>query len=105
MVDGYGNNLLYRTGHGLGLAYHAESPWLAEGSDQVLAAGMVVSVEPGIYLPEVGGVRHSDTVLVTDRGSESLTKYPTDLDSLTITGWKPLARAKGVFLRWSLGLS
>lgn len=103
--EGYGEKLLHRTGHGLGLAYHAEAPWLAEGSDQVLAAGMVVSVEPGIYLPQVGGVRHSDTVLVTDRGSESLTEYPTDLDSLTITEWKPLARAKGVFLRRSLGLS
>ncbi len=103
--EGYGDNLLHRTGHGIGLAYHAETPWLAEGSAEVLAPGMVVSVEPGIYLPEVGGVRHSDTVLVTDSGSESLTKYPTDLDNLTITGWKPLARAKGALLRWSLGLS
>ena len=103
--EGYGQKLLHRTGHGIGLAYHAEAPWLAEGSTEVLAPGMVVSIEPGIYLPEVGGVRHSDTVLVTDRGGESLTEYATDLDDLTITGWKPLARAKGVLLRRLLGLS
>jgi Xaa-Pro aminopeptidase len=46
--------------------------------------GMVFSVEPGIYLPGFGGFRHSDTVLVTDTGMETLTYYPRDLASLTI---------------------
>jgi Xaa-Pro dipeptidase len=101
---GYGDNLLHRTGHGLGIAYHAEAPWLAEGSPDVLAAGMVLSIEPGVYFPGVGGVRHSDTVLVTGSGGEYLTRYPRDLDQLTITGWKPLARIRGALLRRSLRL-
>ena len=103
--EGFGDKLLHRTGHGIGIAYHAEAPWLADGCDDVLAPGMVISVEPGIYLPKVGGFRHSDTVLVTDGGCECLTTYPTDLDSLTITAHKPLAWPKRLYLQWSLGLS
>jgi Xaa-Pro aminopeptidase len=45
---------------------------------------MVFTVEPGIYVPELGGFRHSDTVAVTDDGVEVLTYYPRDLESLTI---------------------
>jgi Xaa-Pro dipeptidase len=77
---------------------------LAEGSRDVLAAGMIVSIEPGVYLPGIGGVRHSDTVLVTGSGGEYLTRYPTDLDQLAITGWRPFARIRGALLRRSLGL-
>ncbi|NQU26241.1 MAG: hypothetical protein HQ567_33560 [Candidatus Nealsonbacteria bacterium] len=65
---------------------------------------MVISVEPGIYLPKAGGFRHSDTVLVTDSGSECLTECPTDIESLTITTRKPLARLKRVVLSRALGL-
>ena len=65
---------------------------------------MVISVEPGIYLAGIGGLRHSDTVLVTKDGCESLTCYPTDIDSLTIKGWKPLSRLKGWWVRRALGL-
>lgn len=86
---GYEANLLHRTGHGLGLARHAEAPWVAEGSEDVLAPGMVISIEPGIYLPGVGGIRHSDTILVTEDGYECLTHHPTDLESLTICGIEP----------------
>ncbi len=102
--EGHGDRLLHRTGHGIGIAYHAEAPWLAEGCDDVLAPGMVISVEPGIYLPGVGGFRHSDTVLVTDSGNECLTESPTDIEALTITTRKPLARLKRVYLSRSLGL-
>ena len=102
--EGYRDKLLHRTGHGIGIAYHAEAPWLAEGSDEVLAPGMVVSVEPGIYLPEVGGFRHSDTVVVTDDGSYCLTSSETDIDELTITAWKPWTRLKGWLVRRSLGV-
>ena len=49
-----------------------------------IKAGMVFTVEPGLYVPELGGFRHSDTVLVTDDGAEMLTYYPRDLESLTI---------------------
>lgn len=66
---------LHRCGHGFGLGNH-EGPWLAEGSDDVLAAGMVVSMEPGIYLQGVGGYRHSDTLLITEDGFEPLTHAP-----------------------------
>lgn len=67
--------LLHRTGHGFGLGAH-EGPWLAEGATDVLAAGMVVSVEPGLYLPGIGGVRDSDTILITADGCEVLTQEP-----------------------------
>ena len=79
---GYGDALLHRTGHGLGITGH-EAPFLAVGYDRPLEAGMVVSVEPGIYLPGVGGFRHSDTVLVTESGSVSLTHGSEALEDLT----------------------
>ncbi|TFH30054.1 MAG: M24 family metallopeptidase, partial [Promethearchaeota archaeon] len=59
---GYGDFLLHRTGHGIGQGNH-EGPWVAEGSDHILEENMVISVEPGIYVAEFGGVRHADTVL------------------------------------------
>ena len=95
---------LHRTGHGIGLGNH-EAPWIAEGSEERLAENMVISVEPGIYLPGVGGVRHSDTVLVTKDGHEILTCFPQALSSLVISGWKPFTRIKGMFVRWKLGLN
>jgi Xaa-Pro dipeptidase len=76
---------LHRTGHGIGLDNH-EAPWVAEGSTDVLAENMVISVEPGIYLNGEGGFRHSDTVLVTRDGHECLTRCRSDLESLTIRG-------------------
>ena len=66
---------------------------------------MVISVEPGIYLPGVGGVRHSDTVLVTKDGHETLTRFPVALGSLIIGGWKPATRIVGRLVRWKLRLS
>jgi Xaa-Pro dipeptidase len=101
--EGYGSNLMHRTGHGFGLSTH-EGPWVAEGSEEVLEAGMLISVEPGIYLPGVGGVRHSDTVLITEEGYECLTRYPTDLESLTIGGAKPWQRLMGAVTRWVAGV-
>ena len=102
--EGHKDNLLHRTGHGIGIAYHAEAPWLADGCSDVLAPGMVISVEPGIYLPKVGGFRHSDTVAVTDGGSQCLTRSATGIDQLTITAWKPLTRLKGRVICRSLGV-
>ena len=54
------------------------------GDDQEIRPGMVFTVEPGLYSPELGGYRHSDTVLVTDASIESLTYYPRDIASLVI---------------------
>jgi Xaa-Pro dipeptidase len=84
-IEGYAGEecRLHRTGHGIGLGNH-EAPWLAEGSTDVLAENMVISVEPGIYLKGEGGFRHSDTVLVTREGCERLTRCPSDIGSLTI---------------------
>jgi Xaa-Pro aminopeptidase len=105
-TEGYGSEdrRLHRTGHGFGLGNH-EGPFLAAGSEDRLAENMVISVEPGIYLRGVGGFRHSDTVLVTRGGFELLTRLPTDIESLTIRGWKLVARMKGFFVRWSLRLA
>ncbi|MFX0021942.1 MAG: M24 family metallopeptidase [Candidatus Hermodarchaeota archaeon] len=80
---GYGDYIIHRTGHGLGITGH-EAPFLAEGYDRPLEKNMVISVEPGIYIPGLGGFRHSDTVLITDTGYQILTKAPETLVDLTI---------------------
>jgi Xaa-Pro dipeptidase len=71
------------TGHGTGLRNH-EAPFLDVGDSTPLQPGMVFTIEPGLYDDQVGGFRHSDTVVVTDEGYELLTQYPSDLESLTI---------------------
>lgn len=73
----------HHVGHAIGIRYH-EAPFLDIGDQTLIQPGMVFTVEPGLYNPELGGFRHSDTVLVTDDGIEILTYYPRDLDSLTI---------------------
>lgn len=75
---GYAEAFVHSTGHGLGLAVH-EEPRLAEGVEAILEPGMVVTVEPGVYLPGRGGVRIEDVVVVTDRGAEVLTATPKDV--------------------------
>jgi len=81
---GYGDYIIHRTGHGLGITGH-EAPFLAEGYDKPLEKNMVISVEPGIYIPGIGGFRHSDTVLITEEGYQKLTKAPETLEEVTIT--------------------
>lgn len=71
------------TGHAIGLRNH-EAPFLDVGDPTVLEPGMVFTIEPGVYDSELGAVRHSDTVVVTEDGYEKLTDYPSDLESLTI---------------------
>jgi Xaa-Pro aminopeptidase len=73
----------HHTGHAIGLRYH-EGPFLDSGDHTEIRPGMVFTVEPGLYSPELGGFRHSDTVLVTESGNEILTYYPRDLASLII---------------------
>ena len=73
----------HHTGHAIGLRYH-EGPFLDSGDDTEIRPGMVFTVEPGLYAPELGGFRHSDTVLVTEDGIEILTYYPRDLESLIV---------------------
>lgn len=67
--------LISRSGHGSGLEYH-EPPFVEITDRTVLEPGMVLTVEPGIFFPGVGGASFSDTVVVTADGSETLTRYP-----------------------------
>lgn len=75
---GYGNRFGHGLGHGIGLAVH-EAPRFASNQEGQLKAGMVVTVEPGIYLPGWGGVRIEDDVLVTRSGHEVLSSVPKEL--------------------------
>ncbi|MEM7328023.1 MAG: Xaa-Pro peptidase family protein [Pseudomonadota bacterium] len=80
---GYTDHLLHRTGHGIGVTGH-EGPFFAEGYHCEIETGMVFTIEPGVYLPGIGGFRHSDTVLITEDGPVSLTPVADDLEAMTL---------------------
>ncbi len=75
---GWAEAFEHGTGHGVGLEIH-EAPTVGATGTAILSSGMVVTVEPGVYLPGVGGVRIEDTLVVTDDGSRSLTTFPKDV--------------------------
>jgi Xaa-Pro aminopeptidase len=79
---GYDDYYWHSTGHGIGLEVH-EAPRLGKNSETVVPAGSVVTVEPGIYLPDWGGVRIEDVVVVGPRGTEVLTPSPKELMALS----------------------
>lgn len=81
--EGLWANWRHHVGHGLGQRIH-ESPFLDLGDQRLLEPGMVLSVEPGLYVPGLGGFRHSDTILITEAGMEVLTTYPRQLKDLII---------------------
>jgi Xaa-Pro aminopeptidase len=75
---GYGDEFGHGLGHGVGLAVH-EAPRLAPESEDVLEPGNIVTIEPGIYLAGVGGVRIEDLAVVREHGVQLLTSFPREL--------------------------
>lgn len=73
----------HHTGHGLGTRVH-EPPFIDIGEEWILKENMVLSVEPGIYVKDYAGFRHSDTVVVKKNGIEMLTYYPRDIENSII---------------------
>lgn len=80
---GFGRFFRHGLGHGLGLDIH-EEPRLRKSTETVLEPGMVITVEPGVYLPGWGGIRIEDDILVTPDGCEVLTTLPTALESVRV---------------------
>jgi Xaa-Pro aminopeptidase len=80
---GFAAHVRHRLGHGMGLEIH-EAPWLEEGDSSGLRPGMVVSAEPGLYLPGQGGYRLSDTLIVGLGRPESVTNFPRELGEVVI---------------------
>ncbi|PWW05673.1 Xaa-Pro aminopeptidase [Paenibacillus cellulosilyticus] len=78
---GYGDNFGHSLGHGIGLEIH-EMPRLSKLSDSILTPGMIVTVEPGIYIPGFGGVRIEDDIVITDTGIKILTSSTKELIEL-----------------------
>lgn len=81
---GFGERFGHSLGHGIGMQVH-EAPRLAVNQKKTLQPGMVVTVEPGIYIPEWGGVRIEDDVLVTPDGCEVLSHVPKDFSDCVVT--------------------
>jgi len=75
---GWAERFEHGTGHGVGLDIH-EAPTVSPLGTAILAPGVIVTVEPGVYLPGVGGVRIEDTLVVTDEGSRPLTTFTKDV--------------------------
>jgi len=80
---GYGDQFVHSLGHGLGRAVH-EGPTLSRRVTQRLRAGMVVTIEPGIYLPGIGGIRLEDDVLIGPRGRRKLNSLPLKAADLVL---------------------
>jgi Xaa-Pro aminopeptidase len=78
---GWGDLFVHGTGHGVGLDIH-EAPSLGIPSQDILSCGQVVTVEPGVYLPGLGGVRTEDTVVVTEAGCEVVTITAREIHAL-----------------------
>lgn len=78
---GYGEYFIHRTGHGIGLEPH-EEPNIRDGNPKLLKPGMTFTVEPGIYIPDKGGVRIEDNVVTIQEGGESMSTFTRDLQKI-----------------------
>jgi Xaa-Pro dipeptidase len=76
---GYGEYFIHRTGHGIGLEGH-EEPYIRSGNEVALDPGMVFTIEPGIYIPDEGGVRIEDNIVITATGAETLSSLHRELN-------------------------
>ncbi len=86
--QGYGECFTHNLGHGVGLEIH-EAPTLKNSpphNEVLLKPGMVITIEPGIYLPDIGGVRIEDTIVITDNGHENLTVRSKDVTTIRQKG-------------------
>ncbi len=80
---GYGEYFIHRLGHGIGMSVH-ELPQIMSGNDFVLQEGMCFSIEPGIYIPNVGGVRIEDCGVLTNEGFKTFTKTDKQLKYIPV---------------------
>jgi Xaa-Pro aminopeptidase len=78
-----GDHFRHGTGHGVGLAIH-EPPRLREGFDDPIEPGMVITIEPGLYFDDWGGVRIEDMVIVTDDGIENITPATKEIRTINL---------------------
>ncbi|MEW5814864.1 MAG: Xaa-Pro peptidase family protein [Spirochaetota bacterium] len=74
---GYGNAFPHITGHGVGFGYHEPIPTVSPKSDDIFEPGMICTVEPGIYIPDLGGIRIEDNIVITENGCEILGPFDT----------------------------
>lgn len=81
---GYGDYFTHRTGHGVGIDVH-EAPYVVSGNQQLLAPGMVMSIEPGIYLPGKFGVRIEDLIVITEDGAKPLNQAAKSLEDMIVS--------------------
>jgi len=77
-AGGYGDYFIHRTGHGIGLETH-ELPNIVAGNDEPLEPGTTFTVEPGVYVPGLTGVRIEDNLVTTSAGARSLTSFAREL--------------------------
>lgn len=80
---GLGDFFTHSLGHGIGMDVH-EDPKLFSTSQDVLKPGMIITIEPGVYFPGLGGIRIEDDILITDRGNKNLCSMPTDREACTL---------------------